>query len=134
LPLLLPGVPMADFLSVLWTIVSFILGLAWAIVWFVLRDLLSTLVWIGIAVWIAFVLRHRSFRDGSLALLRYARYGAVYAWRWVRGRPGGVVPPPPVTETKVVREYRVRIPFGYVSASEQLNALLIALVIIMANV
>jgi hypothetical protein len=125
---------MADFLSVIWTIVSFILGLAWAVVWFVLRDLLSTLVWIGIAVWLAFVLRHRSFAYGSMALLRYARYGAVLAWRWVRGRPDGLPPPAPVTVTKIVKEYRARIPFGYISASEQLNALLIALAIIMANI
>ncbi len=125
---------MADILSVIWTIVSFILGLAWAIVWFILRDLLSTLLWIGIAVWLAFVLRHRSFADGSMAVLRYARHGAVLGWRWLRGKPGGFAPPAPVTVTKVVKEHRSRIPFGYVSASEQLNVLLIALVIIMANV
>jgi hypothetical protein len=67
-----------------------------------------------------------------MAVLRYARHGAVLLWRWVRGKPNGLLPPAPVT--KIVKEYRRRIPFGYVSASEQMNALLIALMILMANI
>ena len=126
---------MSDFLSILWTIFSFIFGIVWSLVWFVLRDLLSTLLWIGIAIWIGFVLRYRSFGLGSLAMLRYVRYAAVWVWRWVRGRPGeaGVLrAPPPVT--KIVKEYKRRVPLGYVSASEQINLIIIALLIIMANV
>jgi hypothetical protein len=128
---------MGDFLSILWLIVSFILGVLWSIVWFVLRDLLSTLLWLGIAVWLGFVLRYRSFGLGTLALLRYGRYAAAWGWRWVRGRPGSgseaaLRAPPPVT--KIVKEYRQRVPLGYVSLSDQINMLIIALVMIMANV
>lgn len=125
---------MAEFFSILWTIFSFIFGILWGIVWFILRDLLSTLAWLGIFVWLGFVLRYRSFSLGSLALLRYGRYGLVWLWRWVRGRPGhaGMQPPEPVT--KVVKEYRSRIPLGYASVSEQMNVLLILLIIIMGNV
>ena len=125
---------MGDFFSVLWIIFSFIFSLLWSIVWFVLRDLLSTLMWIGIAVWIAFVLRYRSFGLGSLALLRYVRYAAVWIWRWVRGSPAvaPLRPPPPVT--KIVKEYRQRVPLGYVSASDQMNLILIGLLIVMAFV
>ena len=125
---------MADLLSVLWTIVSFILGIAWSIVWFILRDLLSTLLWIGIAVWIGFALRYRSFAHGSVAMLRYGRHGAMFLWRWVRGKPGGIAPLPPQPVTKIVKEYRPRIPYGYMSMSEQLNVLLIMLLVLMANV
>lgn len=125
---------MGDFLSILWYIISFIFGILWSIVWFILSDLLSTILWIGIAVWIGFVLRYRSFGLGSLAMLRYARYAAVWGWRWLRGRPGEAAlraPSPPVT--KVVKEYKERVPLGYVSASDQMNVLLIGLLIIMAN-
>jgi hypothetical protein len=126
---------MGDILSVLWTIVSFILGLAWSLIWFVLRDLLSTLTWLGIFAWLGFVLRYRSFRQGSLAMLRYARYGVVYLWRWVRGRSGDILAKP-VTVTKVVkeREYHNRVPYGYVNFSEELNALLLALLVIITYI
>lgn len=128
---------MSDFLSILWTIFSFILGIAWSIVWFILSDLISTLLWIGIAVWLGFVLRYRSFGLGSLSMLRYARYAAVWLWRWVRGKPGSSIlaaAPPPPPEIKVVKEYQKRVPLGYISASEQINALIIGLIILMANV
>lgn len=123
---------MADFFSILWTIVSFIFGILWSIVWFVLSDLLSTLVWIGIVVWLGFVLRYRSFSLGSLALLRYGRYGVVWLWRWVRGRPyAGLPQVEPVT--KIVKEYHSRVPLGYASVSEQINVVLVLLLIIMAH-
>jgi hypothetical protein len=125
---------MTDFLYILWAIVSFILGVLWSIVWFILRDLLSTLLWVGIAIWLAFVLRYRSFGHGSLALLRYVRYAGEWAWRWLRGRPADAAlrAPPPVT--KVVREYHARVPLGYVSASEQMNVILVGLLVIMLSV
>jgi hypothetical protein len=126
---------MGDLLSILWTIFSFIFGILWSIVWFVLRDLLSTLMWIGIAIWIGFALRYRSFAAGSLAMMRYARYAAVWGWRWLRGtRPSDVAlkPPPPVT--KIVKEYHKKIPLGYVSASEQMNVIVISLLVLMAIV
>lgn len=125
---------MAEFFSILWTILSFIFGIMWSIVWFIISDLLSTLLWLCIAVWLAFVLRYRSFGLGSLAVLRWGRYGVGLLWRWIRGRPGESVlaaSPPPVT--KVVREYHPRVPLGYASISEQLNMLIILLLIIMAN-
>ena len=98
---------MAEVFSVLWTIISFIFSIFWGIVWFILSDLLSTLLWICIAVWLAFVLRYRSFGLGSLAVLRWGRYGLGFLWRWVRGRPGdGVVMAAPQPATKIVREYQ----------------------------
>jgi hypothetical protein len=126
---------MGDIFSVLWTILSFILGLAWSLIWFVLRDLLSTLTWLGIFVWLGFVLRYRSFQLGSLAMLRYARYGVVYLWRWVRGRSADGLATP-ITVTKIVkeREYHERIPYGYANLSEQLNALLLALLIFISYI
>jgi hypothetical protein len=127
---------MSDFLSILWTIFSFIFGILWSIVWFILSDLISTVLWIGIAIWLGFVLRYRSFALGSLAMLRYARYAAVWLWRWLRGKPGSSVmsaAPPPPPEIKVVKEYQKRVPLGYMSTSEQMNIILIGLLIIMAN-
>lgn len=124
---------MADFFSIVWTIVSFIIGILWSIVWFVLSDLLSTLAWIGIVIWLGFALRYRSFTLGSLALLRYGRYGLAWLWRWVLNRPGpGAMPAEPVT--KIVREYRDKVPLGYASVSEQINVLVVLMFIIMANV
>jgi hypothetical protein len=125
---------MAEILSVLWTIISFILGILWSFVWFILSDLLSTLLWIGIAVYIAFVLRYRSFSLGALALLRYARYGANFLWRWLRGRPADGISRPVEPVTKIVREYQKRVPLGHVSVSEQLNVLVVLLIIIMAHI
>jgi hypothetical protein len=125
---------MAEIFTILWTIFSFIIGILWSIVWFVLSDLLSTLAWIGIFIWLGFVLRYRSFTHGSLAVVRYVRYAAIWLWRWVRGRPGDHPLAVPMPETKIVREYRSRIPLGHASISEQMNVLLILLIIIMANV
>lgn len=128
---------MTDFLSILWAIVSFILGLAWSIVWFILRDLLSTLLWLGIAVWVGFALRYRGFAPGSMAMLRYGRQGAVLFWRWLRGHPVyGVAPAATAAApaTKVVTEYKRYIPAGYVSISEQMNVLVISLLILMAYI
>ena len=124
---------MAEFFSILWTIFSFIIGILWSVVWFVLSDLLSTLAWIGIFIWLGFVLRHRSFTHGSLAVIRYGRYALAWLWRWIRGRPGDSPLSMPTPETKIVREYRHRIPLGHASVSEQLNVLLILLIIILAN-
>jgi hypothetical protein len=125
---------MVEFFSILWTILSFILGILWSVVWFVLSDLLSTLAWLGIFIWLGFVLRYRSFTLGSLALLRYGRYGFMLLWRWLLRRPAsdGLIPPEPVT--KIVKQYQDKVPLGYASVSEQFNVLLILLIIIMSNV
>ena len=125
---------MAEFFSILWTVFSFIFGILWSIVWFILSDLLSTLAWLGIFVWLAFVLRYRSFTLGSLAVLRYARYGVAFIWRWIRGGRASAPLAAPEPVTKIVKEYRKRVPLGYASVSEQLNVLVILLITIMANV
>lgn len=125
---------MVEFFTIIWTIFSFIFGILWSIVWFVLRDLLSTLAWLGIFVWLGFVLRYRSFSLGSLALLRYMRYGLAFLWRWIRGGHAGHPLTAPESVTKVVKEYHKRIPLGYVSVSEQLNMLTVLLIIMIANV
>lgn len=125
---------MGDFLSVLWTILTFIFGVLWSIVWFILRDLISTLLWLAIAVWVVFVLRYRSFGLGTLAMLRYARYALNFGWRWVRGSPADAPLRQSAPATKIVREYRQHIPLGYISASEQMNVILVGLLVIMASV
>lgn len=125
---------MAEFFLILWTIISFIIGILWSVVWFILSDLLSTLAWIGIFIWLGFVLRYRSFTHGSLAVVRYTRYALAWVWRWIRKRPGDSPLPMPQPETRIVREYRHRVPLGHASVSEQMNVLLVLLMIVMANV
>jgi hypothetical protein len=125
---------MAEIFAFLWMIISFIIGILWSIVWFVISDLLSTLAWIGIFIWLGFALRYRSFTLGSLALMRYGRYALAWVWRWIRKKPGDIPLQMPAPETKIVREYRHRVPLGYASVSEQMNILLILMIIITANV
>lgn len=127
---------MSEFFSVLWTIISFLLSIVWWFVWFILRDLISTLLWLGIVVWIGFALRYRSFTEGSLAMLRYGRKGALFLWRWVRGKPGEnalATMASAEPKTKTVTVYKKRVPLGYLPVSGQLNALLLALLILLAN-
>jgi hypothetical protein len=117
-----------DFLSLLWTAISFVLGVVWTIAWFIIRDLISTLLWLGIAVWALLVVRYRSLAGGSLAFVRYFRTGLRIVWRWVRGKPGDV---PVAVETRIQTQYRSRIPLGFVSASAQMNALIVGLLVLM---
>jgi hypothetical protein len=114
-----------DILAAIWAVLSFILGILWSLIWFVLRDLLSTIIWLVILVWLGFAVRYRSFTTGSLALLRFGRWGAKTLWRWLRGLPDMPGAPAAIRE-KVKVEYRRRIPFGYVSLSEQMNIVLVA--------
>jgi hypothetical protein len=116
-----------DMLNLLWTATSFVLGVVWSLVWFVLRDLISTLLWLLIAVWLVLSVRYRSFSAGSIAMLRYGRYGLMVFWRWLRGRPPAMPAPAPVRLDKLQKaRARRRIPFGYMSMSEQFNLLLLA--------
>jgi hypothetical protein len=120
-----------DILNLLWTVLSFFLGVLWALVWFVVRDLISTVVWILIVAWLLLSVRYRSFTGGSVAMLRYSRYAANIFWRWLRGTPGAALPapPPPKVVTKEVVKYvrakERRRPWGSMSLSEQLNMLLV---------
>jgi len=115
-----------EILSFLWTVLSFVLGLVWSFVWFILRDLLSTLLWVLIVAWLVLSVRYRSFTSGMAAMLRYGRYGLGVFWRWLRGRPPPLHGAPIIKEKiKVVKGKRA-IPFGYMSVSEQLNMLLVA--------
>lgn len=114
-----------DFLTLLWTVFSFVLGLVWSLVWFVLRDLISTLLWMLIVAWLVLSVRYRSFTSGMLAMLRYGRYGLGLFWRWLRGTPGPL-PPSPSRANRIERvRARQRKPFGTMSISEQLNMLLV---------
>ncbi len=114
---------MADILYAIWTVLSFLLGIVWSVVWFVLSDLLSTVLWLLILVWMAFAVRYRSFTVGSMALLRYGRWGVAMLWRWLRGLPAGAAPAE--VREKLVIERRNRIPIGYVSLSAQMNMIVV---------
>lgn len=119
-----------DILTLLWTALSFVLSILWSLVWFVLRDLISTLLWILIVAWLLLSVRFRSFVGGSVAILRYARYGLNIFWRWLRGTPTSALAlPSPRVITKEVVKYvpskRRRRPFGTMSISEQLNMILV---------
>ena len=83
-----------EFLHLLWTILSFVLGLVWQVAWFLLRDLISTALWLLIAAWAFLSIRYRSFSLGALALTRFGGYGFRLLWRWARGGPGHLPPPP----------------------------------------
>lgn len=116
-----------EILSFLWTVLSFFLGLIWSFVWFILRDLLSTLLWILIAVWLVLSVRYRSFTAGTVAMLRYGRYGFGVFWRWLRGRPQPLAGSNPIIKEKIkIVKGKRFVPFGYMSVSEQLNMLLVA--------
>jgi hypothetical protein len=113
-----------DILATLWAVLSFVFGIVWSLVWFVVRDLLSTILWLCILVWLGFVIRYRSFTTGSFAVLRFARWGFTTLWRWLRGLPAGAAPAAVRERVKV--EYRPHVPMGYMSLSEQFNMLIVA--------
>ena len=109
-----------DILNLLWTALSFVLSILWSLVWFVLRDPISTLVWMLIAAWLLLSVRYRIFVGGSVAMLRYGRYGLNIFWRWLRGTPTSALAlPSPKVMTKEVVKYVPskgrRRPFGTVS-------------------
>ncbi len=115
-----------EVLSLLWTVFSFVLGLVWQVVWFLLRDLISTALWLLVFAWLILSVRYRSFTAGSRTLLRYGGYGLRLAWRQIRGHPGAALPAPPPRETPAqAAKVRYRRPFGTMSISEQLNMLLV---------
>ncbi len=113
-----------EILHLLWVILSFVLGLVWQVAWFLLRDLISTVLWLLIAAWAFMSIRYRSFSLGALALTRYGGYGLRLLWRWTRGGPGHP-PPPPREKPPRAASIRYRKPFGTVSISEELNMLLV---------
>jgi|SRR5271165_6407583 len=111
-----------EILTLLWAALSFALSLVWQLAWFVLRDLVSTLIWIIIVAWMVLSVRYRSFSSGTLALLRYGGYGLRLFWRWLRGVPADLAAPRIQMDT---RRVRYRTPIGTVSLSAQLNMLLV---------
>jgi hypothetical protein len=115
-----------EVLHLLWTIFSFVLDLLAQLAWFILRDLISTILWVLIAAWLILSVRHRSFSVGALTILRYGGYGLRLFWRWLRGTPGALPAPP----AKISRRDRraARCPWGTMSISEQLNMLLVGLI------
>ena len=119
-----------DILYLLWAVLSFVLGLAWQAVWFILRDLISTAVWLFIVAWLVLSVRYRSFSLGALAIARFGSYGLRLFWRWLRSKPGPLPPPP---SEKRLRKARVRYrkPFGTVSISEELNMLLVGAIFLL---
>ena len=77
-----------EILTLLWTVLLFVLGIVWQLVWFVLRDLISIRAlgpYCGLACF-----------ERSLSQLfgRYADPAALRglpspsSWRWLRGKPG----------------------------------------------
>ncbi len=118
-----------DILHLLWAILSFVLGLVWQAAWFILRDLVSTALWVLIVAWLILSVRYRSFSLGALALLRYGTYGLRLFWRWLRGTPGAL--PPPAREKRLRMAARYRKPFGTMSISEELNMLLVGAIFLL---
>ncbi len=120
-----------DILSFLWTVLSFLFGILWALVWFVVRDLISTVLWIFIVAWLLLSVRYRSFTGGSIAMLRYGRYAGTSSGAGFAACPAHHFRPllPPKVVTKEVVKYvpaKVRRrPWGSMSISEQLNMLLV---------
>jgi len=121
---------LGEVLGLLWWLVTFVLALVWSLAWFIIRDLISTLVWAGLVAWIVLALRYRSAVQGTMAMVRYARAGLGYVWRWVRGRPADA----PLQVKREVRVERVRVvPLGYVSVSAQMNAAVVMLLVLMGH-
>ena len=113
-----------EILNLLWNILSFIFGLVWQVAWFLLRDLISTALWLLVAGWLFLSVRYRSFSAGGLALLRYGGFGLRLLWRWLRGAPGPSTMPVPHKREQAAK-LRYRRPFGTMQVSEQLNMLLV---------
>jgi hypothetical protein len=116
-----------EILNLLWSILSFAFGLVWQVAWFLLRDLISTALWLLVAAWLILSVRYRSFSSGTLALLRFGRYGLRVLWQWLRGAPGPAIKPIQ-RERRRLAKLRYRRPFGTMSVSEQLNMLLVGAV------
>jgi len=122
---------LGEILGWLWWVISFVLSMVWSLAWFIIRDLISTLVWAGLVAWIVLALRYRSAVQGTMAMVRYARAGVGYVWRWVRGRPEDA----PARVKREVEIKRVRVvPLGYVSVSAQMNAAVVMLLVLMGHV
>jgi len=113
-----------ELLHFLWAVLSFVLGLVWQAAWFLLRDLISTALWLLVIGWLILSVRYRSFSAGALALLRYGTFGFRLLWRWLWGKPAAMPAPPRGREIRAL-ELRRRRPFGTMSVSEQLNMLLV---------
>jgi hypothetical protein len=113
-----------EILNLLWNILSFIFGLVWQVAWFLLRDLISTALWLLVAGWLILSVRYRSFSAGTFALLRYGGFGFRLLWRWLRGTPGPSAMPAQRKREQLAK-LRYRRPFGTMSVSEQLNMLLV---------
>jgi len=121
---------LGEILGLVWWLFSYVLWLVWSLAWFIIRDLISTLVWAGLVAWIVLALRYRSAVQGSMAMVRYARAGVGYVWRWARGRPGDA----PVAVKREVQVQRVRVvPLGFVSVSAQMNAAVVMLLVLMGH-
>ncbi len=121
---------LGEILGLVWWLFSYALWLVWSLAWFIIRDLISTLVWAGLVAWIVLALRYRSAVQGSMAMVRYARAGVGYVWRWVRGRPADA----PVAVKREVQVQRVRVvPLGFVSVSAQMNAAVVMLLVLMGH-
>jgi hypothetical protein len=119
-----------DTLTLLWTVFSFFLNLVWSVAWFLLRDLISALLWLVVVAWLILSVRYRSFVAGTAAVLRYGGYGLRLFWRWLRGSQVPV--PSPANADRVQRmRARKRAPFGTMSISEQLNMILVAAIYLM---
>ncbi len=121
---------LGEILGWLWWVISFVLSMVWSLAWFIIRDLISTLVWAGLVAWIVLALRYRSAVQGTMAMVRYARAGVGYVWRWVRGRPADA----PARVKREVEIKRVRVvPLGYVSVSAQMNAAVVMLLVLIGH-
>jgi hypothetical protein len=113
-----------EILNLLWNVLSFTFGLVWQVAWFLLRDLISAILWLLVAVWLVLSVRYRSFSAGLFALLRYGGLGLRLLWRWLRGAPAPALAQGPRQRAQAAK-LQYRKPVGTMSISEQLNMLLV---------
>ena len=119
-----------DFVTLLWNVFSFLLNFVWSVAWFLLRDLISALLWLIVVAWLILSVRYRSFVAATAAILRYGGYGLRLFWRWLGGSQARLHSPAKTDRRERMRARR-RAPLGTMSISEQLNMILVGAIYLM---
>jgi hypothetical protein len=116
---------------VLWALLG-LLGILWAVVWFLISGWVSTLLQITLLIVAVFFLKY-GWQRAPAELWRRARSVGGFAWTWVRaGDPGKAGAAPAVRIREVVRLVRVK-EFGDVNISTLLSLLALAGLMVLAG-